>query len=113
MLICLCNLAIFNDFKIHICLCLCPWIQVPVKTKEAPIREWARVTGNCELPDLGARSELRFSERAVWVLKHQAILRVKPSLQLHLCFVLKLLIQSLPLKSGKACSLNVLSPFKI
>lgn len=42
MLICLCDLAIFNDFKIHICQCLCPLIQVPVKTKEAPIGEWAR-----------------------------------------------------------------------
>lgn len=77
MLICLCVLAIFKDFKIHICLCLCLWIQVPVKAKEVPNGAWARVIGNGELPDLGARSELWSSAKAVWVLKHQAVLRVE------------------------------------
>lgn len=83
MLICLCVLAIFKDFKIHVCLCLCPWIQVPVKAKEAPNGAWAGVTGTGELPDLGAGSELWSSAKTVWVLKHQAVLRIESSLQLH------------------------------
>lgn len=65
MLISLCDLAIFKHFKIHVCLCLCPWIQVPMKAKEARDGAWAGVTGNCVLPDLGAGPDLWSSARAV------------------------------------------------